>query len=336
MNPPVFPRPRYWAQAAEQLRRPKGVLGLILTAFLLLLIASVLESTVRSAILFIYILAARRDEFYAFMSSESVSFKEISEWISASEPDWFLYVTLIGEALLIIVVIFYCLVIEKRKLPTLGFTGRLPALEYLLGLCLGALLFGGVFLLGHAAGAYKGLTLRFTSRMLPPLALALAGFVIQSAAEELLVRGFFAVSMNKRYPVGFCVFTSSLVFAMLHLGNDASGMLPLINTFLVGVLLCMYVIKRGSIWGAMAFHAAWNFTQGCIFGFHVSGIPLGHSVFHPTVLPYNELLTGGTYGPEGSICTTIVLLAALFGVFLLRPRGELAPEEPIKAPEENS
>lgn len=330
MNHSLFPRPRYWAQAAEQIRNPRGIFGLTMTLLIMMLIASLIESLVSALILSGVILIGHTEDALAFFSSGPVTFDDAAKWLASMTPDWYFYVLLFCEIFLILTVLIYCTKIEKRRPATLGLIRKHCVTEYLLGVVIGAALFSGVFFLGKAAGAYRIGSIRFTPRLLLMLCIGFLGYMIQGAAEELMVRGFFAVSMNKRYPTAFCVFVSSLLFALFHLGNNAAGVLPILNTFLVGLFLCMYILKRGSIWGAFAIHSVWNFTQGLIYGFPVSGLPAGDSLIRPLIRQYNDLTTGGDYGPEGSICTTIILLAALIAVFALKPRGEIVPEEKPK------
>ena len=330
MKQSLFPRPRYWAQAAEQNKRPRGIFGLTMTLLIMMLIASLIESFVSGLILSGVILIRHSDEALALVSSGPISLDDASKWLVSMTPDWFFYVMLFCEIFMIFTVMIYCTKIEKRKMATLGLIRRHCVREYLLGAVIGAVLFSGVFFLGKAAGAYKVGAWQYSPRLLIMLCIGFLGYMVQGAAEELMIRGFFAVSMNKRYPTAFCVLMSSLLFAMFHLGNNASGFLPILNTFLVGLFLCMYILKRGSIWGSFAIHSVWNFTQGFIFGFPVSGLPAGDCLIRPLIRQYNDFTTGGEYGPEGGICTTIILLAALIAVFALKPRGEIVPEEKPK------
>ena len=52
-------------------------------------------------------------------------------------------------------------------------------------------------------------------------------------------------------------------------------------------------------------HFAWNFLLGPVIGIEVSGMVLPTTLFTATVVG-NDLLTGGAFGIEGSILTTII------------------------------
>ena len=53
-------------------------------------------------------------------------------------------------------------------------------------------------------------------------------------------------------------------------------------------------------------HLTWNFFQGPIFGFEVSGIE-SESIIKQSVTG-NEILTGGSFGFEGSILATVGII----------------------------
>ncbi len=327
MNPSFFPRPRYWAEAAEQKKHSHMMTLESLIMLLLMLIASVIQSILLGTALSVWMLTARSTEFHAFLSKGSISLSEAIVWIDSMTPSWMFYLTLLSNIALAIVVLFYCKKIEKRKLRTLGLTGSAPVPEFFLGLLVGAALFCTVFFLGRAAGIYRIESMQFSAELLLPLGLCFLGFLIQGASEELLIRGYYAVSLNKRYSVAACVIASSVMFSLLNLGDSAFSLLPALNGLLFGVFLCMYILKRGSIWGACAIHSIWNFTQCCIFGFPIGGLGKGNSLFSVWASPYNDLLSGGVYGPEGGICTTIILLAALIAVFVLRPKEDVSAQQ---------
>jgi hypothetical protein len=76
---------------------------------------------------------------------------------------------------------------------------------------------------------------------------------------------------------------------------------------------------------AMGLHAAWNFTEGGLFGASVSGTtPYGllHSRFSGA-----RLLSGGAFGPEASIIAVVVCCTAgvAFAVAVSRRGQVIAP-----------
>jgi len=88
---------------------------------------------------------------------------------------------------------------------------------------------------------------------------------------------------------------------------------------LVGVFLAFYALREGSLWGICGLHAAWNWAQGSVFGFSVSGTGVpGGSLFNLQTNPAaSELLTGGVFGPEASLVVTVVLVGAVLVALFL-------------------
>ena len=98
--------------------------------------------------------------------------------------------------------------------------------------------------------------------------------------------------------------------------NDRRAVRPVVGSGAIeaGVLLGVAFKYSGSLWLPIGIHWAWNFTQGNVFGFSVSGSAKTASVFDPTVCG-PELITGGAFGPEASVIT--VVLCSLLALFML-------------------
>jgi membrane protease YdiL (CAAX protease family) len=150
-----------------------------------------------------------------------------------------------------------------------------------------------------------------------PLVILLFGFIVQSGAEEYLFRGWLFSRLAERYSVFVGIAVNAGIFVLMHLpgvdfANTSTLMLVLgvSMTMLFSVFLSLVVIKQKSIWGAAAWHAAWNwfFING--FGLATTGIELG---LNPLIVDLKAVdtsplwLSGGLDGPEGSFLTAIVL-----------------------------
>ena len=96
----------------------------------------------------------------------------------------------------------------------------------------------------------------------------------------------------------------ALIFAALHLGNEGIDVLSFINLFLVGVLFAYMFMKSKNIWMPIGYHITWNYFQGYIWGFGVSGISVDGLYKIENVT--NNIINGGAFGPEGGIIVTIV------------------------------
>ena len=137
------------------------------------------------------------------------------------------------------------------------------------------------------------------------------GFVIQGMSEEVLVRGYFMISLSNRCHTALAVGISSVAFSLLHIFNPGITLLALLNLTLFGVFMAVYILRTDDLLGACAIHSAWNFAQGNLVGIRVSG-----SAQLPTVAVMNPigeqtLFHGGDFGLEGGLIVTFVTLAAI-------------------------
>lgn len=224
-------------------------------------------------------------------------------------PEWMMLTSLFATAVTVAGAIFICVKLEKRSLGSMGLHGRGAFGEYLLGFVLGGVLIGLVALVAVGADA---LSFSLNQNInLPMLALFFAAFLIQGLSEELLCRGYLMMSLARTASPLASVLISALVFAVLHMGNPGVEPLALLNIALAGIVFGTYMLKRGSIWGAAAMHAAWNFVQGNILGVPVSGMALNTSLLTATAGDYRIHVNGGKFGLEGGLAATIVLLIAI-------------------------
>lgn len=311
---------------------PISVIKGIAIFVLIFIISSTAMSVAVSVPLVIYLFA---DGDIISISSDYISgaindteYMEQMMGIVSHIPSWMLLINLFAYALMIAVCVFYCIKFEKRPLSSMGLRKRNAPLEYLVGLGIGAVMFFLVLLIPCLTGMVK-LTLN-PEGFMPVILLYFVAFVIQGASEELLVRGYFMVSLARDTRASVAVVISSVAFGLLHLGNTGVSILSMINIILFGIILGIYVFKRGNLWGACAIHTAWNFLQGNIFGASVSGMSALPSVFVMEVNSSNALLTGGDFGFEGSILCTLVLLITLLLTALLKQNSEEITEARVE------
>jgi membrane protease YdiL (CAAX protease family) len=134
-------------------------------------------------------------------------------------------------------------------------------------------------------------------------------FVIASMNEEIMIRGYmlnnFCQSMN-RY---LALLSTSFLFALLHLGNPNMTVISFINILLAGILLGTYYIYKRNLWLPISLHFAWNYFQGPVFGFEVSGLDITGMIIQQPL--GDRLWTGGAFGFEGSLAATLILLPGI-------------------------
>ena len=136
-------------------------------------------------------------------------------------------------------------------------------------------------------------------------------FFLVALFEESACRGFLLGRMMDAGMNKFVALVlSSAVFSILHLGNPNFAFLPFINLLLAGMLLGSAYIYTRNLWFAIALHWFWNWLQGPVLGFEVSGNRFRESLLTLEASD-NVLLNGGSFGFEGSlVCTVLMLLSA--------------------------
>jgi membrane protease YdiL (CAAX protease family) len=208
------------------------------------------------------------------------------------------------------------------------------------GLALGAVLMGLVFTVELAAGwiTVTG-TLRSQFPELVPglsmpslpfgvgILLSLAFFVAVGIGEEFLSRGYhlknLAEGLGFLKPTGsilLATLLSSLMFGMMHVLNPNTTVISVFNLFLAGIMLAMGYILTGELAIPIGLHITWNFFQGNVFGFPVSGVGAG-ATFVAIEQGGNDLITGGAFGPEaGLIGIAAMVLGSILTILWVRVR----------------
>ncbi len=234
-------------------------------------------------------------------------------------PEWLTVVALFATAGEIIAPVIYCRFIERRSFASMGFRREKAVSSYLTGYLVGAAMISAAAAMCVLMGAVD---LKVASSIpVGMIALYFVAYLVQGLAEETLMRGYLmtsiAASSTSRYPAAMiAIFTNSILFSVLHLGNYGVSALSLLNISLAGMFFSCYVLRTGNIWGAAAAHSAWNFVQGPMLGIEVSGNVTGSTVFVANANYGFEWLSGGKFGLEGGLAVTIVLLIAVLAIMV--------------------
>lgn len=140
-------------------------------------------------------------------------------------------------------------------------------------------------------------------------------FLVIAVGEEILFRGIIFRMIAERWNVAAALVVSSVLFGVMHIFNpDASIWSSIAIAIEAGLLLGAAYCVSGNLWLPIGIHWAWNFMEGNIFGFDVSGSPESYRLLTPSISG-PEILTGGDFGPEASI-TAIVLGVSLSSWFI--------------------
>lgn len=149
-------------------------------------------------------------------------------------------------------------------------------------------------------------------------------FILVGISEEFVFRTFPLVVFSERYKLWLSIFINGLLFGLIHFSNPHFSALSLINITLCGILFALITLQKRNIWWSVGIHFGWNFCQGTLLGFKVSGIDaLGLMVSKPIG---DITFSGGSFGIEGSVICTFVLI--LYIVWLIR-QGKIEPLEEV-------
>jgi membrane protease YdiL (CAAX protease family) len=218
--------------------------------------------------------------------------------------------------------------LDRRKFTDFGFHfSRRWWMDFGFGLFLGAFLMAAVFLIELAAGwiNMEGvLETTITGGFFPlMILLPLVLFICVGISEELYHRGYrlknFSEGMNgSRFgSVGAILAATvltSIYFGLMHGANPNVTWISVLNIMAAGIFLAMGYILTGELALPIGLHIAWNFFQGNVFGFPVSGMTPVAASFLSIKQGGPEFFTGGAFGPEGGV---IGLGAMLLGSGLI-------------------
>lgn len=206
------------------------------------------------------------------------------------------------------------------------------AKNFIFGLLIGAITFAFAATLGIGGG---GLSFSLNSApsgdIVRTMVVSFLIFAAAAAFEEALFRGYILQTFVRSELTLFGVVLTSLLFATVHNANPAATVLSWVNTFIAGMWFAVAYLKARDLWLPFGLHLAWNWTQGSIFGVEVSG--LAEIVKDPLLRESDAgpaWLTGGDYGIEGGVITTVALVLSAFAIWVL-PLKNTVPEQADKS-----
>ena len=142
-----------------------------------------------------------------------------------------------------------------------------------------------------------------------------------AVCEEVVFRGVLFRLIDDRWNTTVALLVSALVFGAAHFINPgATWWSSLAIAVEAGLLLGAAYKFSGNLWLPIGIHWIWNYVQGYVLGFAVSGIPVGSKILSP-VISGSDLLTGGVFGAEASVIS--VGIGLILAVILLM----LAPDD---------
>ncbi len=239
--------------------------------------------------------------------------------------------------------------IDRRKFVDLGFKiNRQWVIDFLQGMLIGGVVFLIVFITEYSLGWLKISVVTKLSDKIYLLEWVgrLIGYIAVATMEETFSRGYQlrniaegldGILKERKNAVIVALFASSVIFGAAHLLNPNSSFLSTFNLFLIGLFYGYAFVISGSLALPIGIHAAWNFVQGNIFGFTVSGLGLEVSLLRSNQFG-PKLFTGGAFGPEAGILIYPGIIGGLLllnklahgGLFKFNLREDIARYTPYQ------
>ncbi len=210
--------------------------------------------------------------------------------------------------------------IDRRRFMSVGFPLHGKVLrEFLFGFLIGAAMIGLVGAVELAVGAVKlevrpGQTFALLVRN---FGLSFTFFAYFAMGEELIFRGYpFQALIEGMGAVGATILVS-LFFGAVHLMNPDASLFSTVNTMLAGAWLSLAYLKKRTLYFPFGMHFSWNLVQSFFLSLPVSGLLTNRTIF----IPHDfgpDWLTGGRYGPEAGVGTTVVMVGVIIYFILDR------------------
>ena len=207
--------------------------------------------------------------------------------------------------------------LDKRSFASLGFKlNRFAIFDILAGIIITFVMMGFIFVTMQSLGWLKFESFAWNNEPISNVALQTLLFffifILVGWNEELLSRGYHLQTIASGINLFWGVVISSAIFGLLHLGNPNATWVSAAGIFFAGLFLAYGYIRTKQLWLSIGLHIGWNFFEGVVFGFPVSGLDI-YPLTHITVTG-PKIWTGGAFGPEAGL---IVLPALVLGAVLI-------------------
>lgn len=236
---------------------------------------------------------------------------------------------LIQNGIMVLTALACCIFIGRRKVADLGLkiTPRWW-IDLAGGFALGAGLISGIFLIEYLCGWIEVVpsTASLTSK-LPFCFMWIVAMAAVGTGEEIFSRGFHLKNLSEGFGrlgmVGSVVLASlisSMFFGFLHISNPEASIYSFLLITLAGLFFCVGRIATGSLAAPIGLHFSWNYFQGGVFGFPVSGNAMKGSLININQ-GGDPTWTGGEFGPEAGLLGLFAMLLGMV-IFVFWPNPE--------------
>ena len=228
-----------------------------------------------------------------------------------------IYFQMLNEVLMLVSgLIAACMVLGFRKLPFSGLGLSLKGWGR--SLLRGALFVVFLYVVGFGLSLLLG-AVEVVGFLFSPISLlvSLLLYFFVAVTEEVIGRGFILGRLLDGGINKFvALFISAVLFSLMHLFNPNFAFVPFLNIMLAGCFLGASYIYTRNLCFPIALHWFWNWIQGSVLGYKVSGNEFSNENLLILHFPEENLINGGTFGFEGSILCSLLLV--LGTVIILR------------------
>lgn len=223
----------------------------------------------------------------------------------------------------VLLVVLFTRLVDRRSVSSLGFEYRGYLSDGVVGFLLPLIIIGSVSLILYFTKSIEWTDITFTSGdFLNGLFL----MVIIAVGEEMVFRGYILNNLMQSLNRWLALSISAALFALMHSNNPGVNLMAMVNLFAGGLLLGINYVFTRNLWFSILLHTGWNFLQGPLLGFPVSGVNLPSVLEHE--LKGDPAITGGRFGLEASVVTGILLILSiliLFFVYRWRAENDAGP-----------
>ncbi len=220
-------------------------------------------------------------------------------------------------------IFFFRKFVDRRTFLSIGLSIKNRFADFITGFVITIAIFSLGFFTLYFFNYIKITEINFNTNT---LLLSFFLFLFISLFEELMMRGYILNNLLESMNKYLALIISSAIFSLFHIFNDNTSLLGMINLFLAGLTLGAAYIYTRNLWFPISMHLFWNFIQGPILGFNVSGLNLDSLLVLD--ISGRTIITGGDFGFEGSILCTILELISLIGIlYYFRKKNTSQPEK---------
>lgn len=207
--------------------------------------------------------------------------------------------------------------LDKRTFTSLGLHPNPSTLKDILaGIAISGVMMGIIYLIQFAAGWLTPLPSSWSAEspenVLAGLLSSAMVFTAVGFYEEILSRGYQLQNIEEGLNTFWAVSISSSIFGIFHIPNPNATWISTVGILAAGIFLAYGYLSTRQLWLPIGLHIGWNFFEGPIFGFPVSGLNTYQLLKNKITGP--ELITGGAFGPEAGL---ILLPGLALGAYLI-------------------